>query len=248
MKRRETDKQGLSGSDDLDVLTIRRLQWLDMEPRHLTHAKKRRWERHKVIINGVRRSRGPWRLVAIADVTGLVFSQQLLGLWPKSDLSGEDLWALAAVLSGPVANAFIATHSPGNRFRIDALRSIPLPSTLPSKAGLLARQYSEAIYNQTILNPQKYDLSRLLSMIDASILEAYDLPPRLERELLEYFRGAHRPVAHDWQHWYPKNFEAFLPLHRYLSEEFRMATSGWALEAFKPLPNEEASALREYLD
>jgi hypothetical protein len=247
-QRSKTDKLGLHSPDDLDAFSARRLRWLDLEPSHLTHAKSRPWARPKVIMNGVRRSRGPWRVAATADATGLAFSQQLLGLWPRADISPEELWAFAAVLNGPVANAFIATHSPGNRFRIDAVEHIPLPPVLPQRAGLLARQYSDIVGDQTILRPQSDDLNRMLLLIDAAVLEAYDLPPKLERELLEYFRKAHRPVTHDWQHWLPEQFEPFIPLHEFVSEQYEKATRPWIQEVFEALPPEEVSALRDYLD
>jgi hypothetical protein len=88
----------------------------------------------------------------------------------------------------------------------------------------------------------------LLDQIDALVLKAYDLPPRLEKELLEYFRDARRPTLHDWTHWFPKDFAPFIPLHRFLSDEYKVATSGWVLNVFKPLPKDEAGAIREYLD
>jgi hypothetical protein len=46
----------------------------------------------------------------------------------------------------------------------------------------------------------------------------------------------------------PDNFKPYIPLHRYLSEEYKTATSGRILEVFKPLPENEAAALREYME
>jgi len=111
----------------------------------------------------------------------------------------------------------------------------------------LVMAYLQLILKDHFMLQEQSSLAEVLGLIDAAVLEAYDLPPRLEHELLEHFRGSHRPVAQDWQHWYPEDFRAFIPLHRYLSNEYKMATSGWALDVFKPLPESEASAIREYL-
>ena len=52
------------------------------------------------------------------DRNGLVCSQQFFGLWPKQQLTDAQLLTFAAVLNGPVTNAFLATHSPAKRIRI----------------------------------------------------------------------------------------------------------------------------------
>jgi hypothetical protein len=89
---------------------------------------------------------------------------------------------------------------------------------------------------------------KLLNQIDALILKAYDLPPRLERQLLEYFRGSDRPTLHEWAHWFPLGFSPFIPLHEYLSDDYRKARKENLLNVFAPLPVSEAAALREALD
>ena len=91
-------------------------------------------------------------------------------------------------------------------------------------------------------------LGEMLNRIDAAVFEAYDLPPRLERELLEFFRDAERPTAHQWEHWLPEGFQPFIPLHKLISEEYQKATQPWVQKVFKPLPPDEAARLREYMD
>ena len=156
------------------------------------------------------------------------------------------MFALSAILNSPIANAFIFTHSPDYRFRAAALQQIPILRFIPTSLGDLVTEYS------TRLNePQAFADSRLpdlLLQIDKAVLKAYDLTPRLERELLELFRGAKRPVAHDWEHWLPEDFKPFVPLQEYLSEQYRKATEPWIQEVFKPLPPDDAAALREYMD
>jgi hypothetical protein len=180
----------------------------------------------------------------------LIASQQLFGIWPVSTKSGPSLESLCALLNGPVAVAYIASHSPPDRIRVETVKSVPVPNKLPNEIGSLVSQYTRLLGERSALFSPNFveRANRALYEIDAAVLEAYDLPPRLERKVLEYFRGENRPTLHDWVHWYPPDFQAYLPLHRYLSNEFKIATSGWALFAFKPLPDEEAQALRDYLD
>ena len=85
--------------------------------------------------------------------------------------------------------------------------------------------------------------------IDAQLLKAFDLPPRLERRLLEAFRGheAERRVAHTFKGWFPEDFTAYLPLHEYVGPLLRENTGAWALEVFTPAPEHEVERLRRYV-
>ena len=85
----------------------------------------------------------------------------------------------------------------------------------------------------------------VLTLIDAAVLEAYDLPPRLERELFEFFRGADRPVAQAWRHWDEHNPAPGLTLAERVSGRFRPHGS-WILDVFQALPADEAERLRIY--
>jgi hypothetical protein len=164
-------------------------------------------------------------------------------------MTKSEILSLAAILNGPVANAFLSVHSPQKGIRITAVEAIPLPGSLPLRLSSLVTEYLHTLGESGQLFT-KHDarLRELLTHIDAAVLEAYDLPPKLERDLLDYFRGAKRPAAHLWQHWLPDNFKPYIPLHRYLSDEYKFATSGRVLEVFSPLPKDEAAAVREYMD
>jgi hypothetical protein len=243
---REGFRRGLHNAKHHKQFFIGRPVFLDFRLKYVREAYDQDWDKPKLIINAARLSRGPWRIGAITDFHSLLYSQQFYGLWPIEPIEGQELLALSAVLNGPVANAFVALHSPSNRFRALAVQQIPIPSSFPSGISELVAEYSAQVNKPRALDDQY--LGTLLSQIDAIVLKAYDLPPRLERDLLEYFRGSHRPVAHSWQHWFPEEFKPFIPLHRYLSDEYKIATSGWVNELFRPLPKDEAAALREYMD
>jgi hypothetical protein len=73
-----------------------------------------------------------------------------------------------------------------------------------------------------------------LQLVDAEILRLYDLPPRLERQLLDLFAGYKRPgVPFDFRRYFPEDFEPYFPLHLYLSEEYQRSTAGALRKRYK---------------
>jgi type I restriction-modification system DNA methylase subunit len=217
------------------------------------------WDRPKVLLNAVRVSGGPWRLAAFADYNKLIASQDFIALWPKNQWSLE---ALAAVVNGPIANAFTTSRELGRKHnRITTIEKIPVPELGTSDVQAitsLVRKYTESLQSFPKTQPnlpvlwvppdKAQEAERLLWEIDATVLKAYNLSPRLERELLEYFRGERRPTRHEWRHWFPEDFQPFIPLHEYLSSDHLKASRPWLLDVFAPLPEEEAVLLRDYLE
>ena len=92
-------------------------------------------------------------------------------------------------------------------------------------------------------------LSRLLVAVDAQVLKAYELPPRLERRLLEFFRGHdhERRVGHLFGGWVPEGFTAYIPLHEYIGPLVQQNRGPWALDVFTPAPVDEVVALERYV-
>lgn len=203
------------------------------------------WDRAKLVVNAARLSRKSWRIAAMLDRNGLVCSQQFFGLWPKRQITDAQLLAFVAVLNGPVANAFLATHSPAKRIRILAVKQIPIPSTLPFQVEKLVTEYVRCLEESRGSNSAEDRMQDILTLIDAAVLEAYDLPARLERELLEFFRGSDRPVAQAWRHWDEHSPAPGLTLAERVSGRFRPHGS-WILDVFQPLPADEAELLRGY--
>ena len=217
--------------------------WLDYRREYIRRGYDQDWDSPKLIVNAARLSRGPWRIGSALDTEGLLYSQQFFGLWPETLLLERDLLALSAVLNGPVANAFIAVHSPANRIRASAIEQIPIPPSLPNQLADLVAEYSALLAAPKALRENDERLAALLTQIDATVLEAYDLPPRLERQLLEYFQGAERPVAHPWAHWDITDPMPGLRLAERVSGRFR-PNGDWIAEVFRPLPEREAVLLR----
>ncbi len=247
--RRPGHARGLAGANTVHQFAHGRTAWLDMRRQRLRRAIDFAWSSKKIIANSARLSRGPWCIAAAIDRTGLVVSQQLFGIWPNDDWRGS-MESLCAVINGPVGSAYVAVHSPADRIRVSALRAMPLPQTLPRDLPQLVQSYLQVVSNgQGLFQDPDGDRARaLLAEIDAMVLRAYDLPPRLERELLEFFRGAERPTVHPWTHWFPEDFQPMVPLHEYLSSDYKRLTQLWPLEVFTPLPEDEASKLADALE
>jgi hypothetical protein len=219
--------------------------WLDVRESNVRRALKHDWSMPKLIASATRLSRGAWCAGAFVDLEGVFCSQQFFGLWPVEPLSRGQLFALAAVLNGPVANAFLAVNSPKDRFRVAVVRDIPVPVSLPRKLEELAEDYVTQVNTASIFGPADQDLSSLLAQIDAEVLKAYDLPLKLERQLLAYFEGSDRPVAHPWSHWDKSYPTPGLSLAERLSGRFN-AGGDWVKQVFRPLPEDEVNLLRDY--
>ena len=221
-----------------------RARWLDVDPSHLYGAGELPWEKPKILCNAARLSRGYWRVAAATDREGLRASQQFVGLWPKSDR--VDLDAIAAVLNGPVANAYMADHSTEKRFRITTLLDIPVPFNLPAELGDLTRQYSELLVQNTLFKGSER-LGSLLDKIDEIVLEAYDLTPRLTRSLLGCFTGSQRPLEHDWRPWNVLPTDPALSLAELRSGLLERAQGAWPKQRLKPVPQQEFARAAPYL-
>jgi hypothetical protein len=86
---------------------------------------------------------------------------------------------------------------------------------------------------------------RILLEMDALILQAYGLPPWLERRLLDFFRGEARPVPFAFGDYYPADFAPSIPLRLLISQQFRSST---ASKMAAQLPNLKDEALTTALE
>jgi hypothetical protein len=127
---------------------------------------------------------------------------------------------LAAILNGPVANAFLAVHEIRHN-RNASVEEIPVPRAanldVSGLTTLVARYQQET-------NDRARDT--ILRRIDATVLSAYNLPPRLERHLLDYFNGSHRQVPFQFADYFPEDFRPWFSLADYISDQFKHATAG----------------------
>ena len=208
-------------------------------------AGDRPWHLPKVVCNAIRLSRGPWRLAAAIDVSGLLLSQQFFGIWPKTpDASMAWFEAITAVLNSPVANAFSQSHDPQKGLRVSTMEKLPLPKSFADPAlHRLIKDYRDAASDDgPLFGADHHRLSDLLMAIDAAVLSAYDLPPKLEKVLLGSVRSNGRPCGHTFNPYPGLDKPGAIPLRQRLSlakEHIPLSLTVWA-ELLRPLPDDVA--------
>jgi type I restriction-modification system DNA methylase subunit len=207
------------------------------------------WHEPKVIANAAPLTRGAWCFAAYSDRNGLVCSQQYFGIWPHKN-SNLGINTLAALLNSPLTNAYLAVHSRIRRFNVGILKNLPIPAEIDENLiSALVEKYLETLSKLPLQETEiDLNLNKLLLEIDATILGAYDLPPRLERKLLDYFHRYTRPVLHQFAGWFPEGYSPFIPLHEYIGAEYKKITGRWVQDVFQPLTSSEAKLLQDYID
>lgn len=197
-----------------------------------TNAWKLDWGKPKAILNKSTKSRGRWRIAAFADRDGVPCYQTFVGVWPTT--TNYDEVVLASILNSPVANAFVATREGKTDITLETLREIPMPvfsEEQRKQLHLLVERYRRASIPPLFgCDTNAGDPERLLKEIDALVLDGYRMPPRLERLLLDFFRGERRPVPHEFADYFPSDFDLFLPLSEYLDPGTAKASVGAMLD------------------
>ena len=209
--------------DNIEPFIVTQTVYLDTSQELMRgSAYKYNWNAPKLIVNANPQSRGNWRITASIDRSGLVCYQNFHAIWPKTELSLE---VIAAVLNGPVANAFISTRDSIRHVLIRTLRNIPIPDfSLEQEQALvsLVHQYTatcnQGLTNQLNEHEARSECRRLISAIDAEVLKAYGLPLEQERALLEWFKGSRRLGPFEFTEYFPQSFEPLIPWHQYVNE------------------------------
>jgi type I restriction-modification system DNA methylase subunit len=181
------------------------------------------WVEKKVFVNAARVSRGPWRIVAFSDASGLISNKRFHALWPRKPWT---VVSLAGILNSPIANAYVAAHDFARDIRKQTLEAIPLPRWGVEEILTLERLVAE--YMRTDKAEPRAARDALLA-IDAFILKGYGLPPRLERELLDLFKRVKRPAPFEFNGYFPDEFTSNIPLWMFLSPEYRKCNANYLL-------------------
>jgi hypothetical protein len=207
-----------------NAFQIPTLKYLNVDPQEQRrNSWQYEWSRPKAILPKARVSRGRWRVVSFADRAGITCHETFHGVWPKSNQYDEVV--LAAILNSPVANAFIATREGSRDITAQVLKLIPVPKfsrIAIEKLHDLVRRYEDCI--STMMLNRREDPETLLKNIDATVLAAYRMPPRLERALLDYFNDNDRKVDHPFRNYFPPTFDVFVHLDDYLGGKFERTT------------------------
>ena len=193
----------------------------------------------QVILNYAPVSREPWRLKAVVDETGVAVSSRFLTFRPKPE--GPSLRVLWAVLNSPVANACAYCFSGKRETLVKEWRAFPLPTVTSEREQAIegaASTYlsaAEAAKSAFMVTENEQRVRQALIALDAEVLRLYDLPPRLERQLLDLFQGVERKgVGCVFSGYYPPGFSSYLPLHFVISDRFQRAAADRTAERFKP--------------
>jgi hypothetical protein len=122
-----------------------------------------------------------------------------------------------------VANAFVAAREGKTDVTVETLRLIPVPRFTEAQA----REARELIVRyQAATEPELYGGSsdqvseEILKRLDAVVLSAYRLTPRLERKLLDFFGDSPRPTSHRFTRYFPVDCEVYFSLSDFLSPRF----------------------------
>ena len=132
------------------------------------------------------------------------------------------------------------------------LRKMPIPpvsKTDMNRIAEVARKFRQKATKQSLIsgefggNPKA---KKHLLALDAEILRLYDLSPKLERELLDFFAGHQRKgLGFAFDRYFPEDFELYLHLHEYLSQGFKNSTAASLLKTHQTFDTPEVSeALR----
>ncbi|MCY2952979.1 MAG: N-6 DNA methylase [Planctomycetota bacterium] len=201
----------------------------------------------QVLVNYAPVAREPWRLKAVEDVAGLAISSNFVVVRPTtSALRIRVLWA---VLNSPVANAFAFCWSSKRHTLVKDWRAFPLPTITPERSCAIegaATAYLQAVQasESAFMQPDQADsVRRALLAMDAEVLRLYDLPPRLERQLLDLFAGVERKgVGCEFRGYYPPDLDAYVPLHELISDDYARSTLGRFREQHRPAESPEILA------
>lgn len=239
----------LNTSTGFEPYVARPTAYLTTEPQNMLYtAYTLPWEEPKVIVNAARLWSEGWIVAGSVDDRGLVCSHRFQAVWPTADIPIE---VLAAVINGPVANLFINLQRTSRDILVWVLKEIPMPRfTRPQVARIvsLVKDYVEDrerwMGEPLTAGQMEVRCLRTMQLIDAAVLEAYDLPPRVERKLLDYFASRKRPGPVHFDRYYPPGFQPAIPWRMYLSEDLARDS---ATETLRRMPMIDDPAITEAL-
>ncbi|MGL4401695.1 MAG: HsdM family class I SAM-dependent methyltransferase [Luteolibacter sp.] len=187
----------------------------------------------QALINYAPVSRGPWRLKALIDEDGHPVTSRFLVVRPIEP--AYTLTVLWALLNSPLANAFTFCHLSKRDNLVGTLRMLPVPKLDQNRIKELVRATDEylaaarlwsaiksqpseedslplfrnATKKKSKISPPTEDELRILHLrVDAEVMRLYDLPPEMERTLLNLFEGHERKgVPFKQIGYFPAGFE-----------------------------------------
>lgn len=193
----------------------------------------------QILVNYVRAMRGPWRIKAMCDPQG----HAVINTYSTVRLheNGPPALFVWAMLNSPLANAYVYSDTMKKHIYDSLIASIPMPQHWEQSVDQIVS--AAHIYMTMAREPGEFELRgdddvglrRALVEMDATVLRAYDLPPGLERQLLDLFTGVPRKgVGCRFTGYYPPGYSSHLPLHLLISERFERAAANHTADRFHP--------------
>lgn len=188
----------------------------------------------------------PWLVRAILDSAGHAVNNNFLVVRPRSGIPLEYFWA---ILNSPFANAFAHTNRTSRHVLAGTIEKLPIP--LVSRREIdevvhTAKAYLAAARSSGEPTPGAFGgtaVKEALLRMDAAVLRLYDLPPRLERQVLDIFSGKKRHgVGCKFEVYFRPDFNAWIPLHEYISDEYRAAASEDTINRCEPIKSQDILA------
>jgi hypothetical protein len=209
--------------------------WMNLAPEVIDRY---RWGRGtgspRILVNYVRVGGTPWRIKALLDRQGRPVTSAFLAFQVQDeDWQLSSLWA---ILNSPYANAYAYCNSMERHNLSGTIREIPVPACARAATQeleeLVAEYFALMEKEGSVLGGDiRSQAKHLLLRIDAEVMRLYDLPPKMEKRVLDLFQGSQRKgVDFVFAGYYPKGFESAIPLHEYLSEEYQRSTLAFADE------------------
>ncbi|MBX3407853.1 MAG: N-6 DNA methylase [Phycisphaeraceae bacterium] len=191
-------KAVLNASDDYTVWEMPKTEWVDLRAANVRRPGAATvLGTPQVILNYA----GPvqaWRFRPVVDYDGIAASSRFLTFRPNAT-SKHSLTTLWAVLLSPVAGAYAYSWSSKRQTQVNEWQEFPLPAPTTAQKGEI--EAAAATYLKLAVPPRAFTLTprdepaikRALLDLDAAVLRLYNLPPTLERQLLDIFDGVERP-------------------------------------------------------
>jgi hypothetical protein len=229
------DRRGVRKKVEIRITQLPDLYWMDLSDQAIENKRCGMPSNcPRVLLNYARGSRDkPWRLRPLIDKGGRATTNCCMTIEPTASEWGVKIvWGF---LNSPFANAFVFCHSMERHNLESTVRNIPVPNY--DRAGFdgirqLVSEYFELnASGDSILQAEPSDdqLRKKLLQIDAAVMRLYDLPPKMEKRVLDFFQGIQRKgVDFEFKGYYPEGFESAVPLYEYLSEEYQRSTVSFA--------------------
>jgi hypothetical protein len=215
---------------DIKITELPDLYWMDLSDKAIANPRYGKpTGQQQVLLNYARISNTPWRLEALIDKKGRAVSNRFLAVRPTS--VEWDTRIIFAILSSPLSNAFAYCTSMERDNLESTIRNIPIPKynqeEFTNVIELVDNYFELYEEERRIFRAEvgAEQARKILVSIDAKILSLYDLPPKMEKRILDLFQGVQRKgVDFKFEGYYPEGFESAVPLHEYLSEEYQRST------------------------